>query len=230
MSKENKISLFNRIDRAEFFSHALSKVSTWALIISNVSIIFFAVYENLGILEVLWIYWIQSVIIGVFNFIKILSLKDFSTEGFKQGNKQVPVTNAAKISTALFFLFHYGFFHFVYAIFLGSGLPMFFGSKAESISSNYFLYAIIIFFINYTIEFIYYLKEREPKPELGALMFAPYPRIIPMHLTIIFAGFVGAGAGILSLDSSLTIIIFFTLLKTGVDVVSHNTDLLTRNE
>lgn len=230
MNKENKISLFNRIDRAEFFSQALGKVSTWALTISNLSIIFFAVYENLGILEVLWIYWIQSVIIGVINFIKILSLKDFSTEGFKQGNKEVPVTAAAKISTAIFFLFHYGFFHVVYAIFLRSGLPMFFGSKAQPLSSKFFIYASLIFLINYTIEFIYYIKEREPKPDLGAMMFAPYPRIIPMHLTIIFAGFVGVGAGFFSLDSSLAIIIFFTLIKTGVDIISHNTDLLTRNK
>ncbi len=225
MNKENRISLFNRIDRIEFINMALSKVSTWTLIFSNLAIILFAIIDGLSLLEVLWIYWIQSVIIGIFNFIKILSLKDFSTEGFRQGNKQVEVTNAAKISTAIFFLFHYGFFHLIYAVFLGSGLPSLFGG-AQSIQPNYLILSAIIFLANYTVEFIYYMRDREPKPNLGAMMFAPYPRIIPMHLTIIFAGFVGAGAGIFSIESGLAVIIFFTLLKTVVDVITHNTDML----
>lgn len=226
MSSENKISLLNQLDLKELFVTAIGKVSTWVLIFSNLSIIFFAVADGIGILEILWIYWIQSVIIGVFNFIKILSLKEFSTEGFTQGNKQVPETTAAKISTAFFFLFHYGFFHLVYAIFLSTGLNMLSGSNIHNSKSTYLIYAALIFLLNYIIEFIYYLRERELKPDLGKMMFAPYTRIIPMHITIIFAGFVGIGGMFFSIESGLTVIIFFTLLKTLVDVISHNTETL----
>jgi hypothetical protein len=63
-------------------------------VFSNLLVIVFAVVDNLSAREVLWMYWFQSVIIGIFNFIKILSLKEFSTEGFKQGNKPVPNTKA----------------------------------------------------------------------------------------------------------------------------------------
>lgn len=210
----------------ELFSFAIGRVSTWALIISNFSIVFFAVVDGVGILEILWIYWIQSVIIGIFNFIKILSLKRFSTEGFTQGNKQVGETTAAKISTAFFFLFHYGFFHVVYAVFLSTGLNLFSGDQPVRSNFNYLFYATIIFVINYVIELIYYFREREERPNLGRMMFAPYTRIIPMHITIIFSGFVGMGGMFFSLDSGLAVIIFFTLLKTFVDVISHNTDIL----
>lgn len=227
MSSENKISLFSQNDIIELFTSAFRKVSTWSLIISNLSIILFAIIDGIGILEILWIYWIQSVIIGIFNFLKMITLKDFSTEGLKQGSKPVPETTASKFSTSIFFLFHYGFFHFIYAIFLSSALPEFFGSGSRNGSSNYIVYSAVIFFINYTIEFIYYLKEREPRPNLGNMMFSPYGRIIPMHLTIIFGGFVGMGGSLLSLDGGLALIIFFTLLKTIIDVISHNAGALT---
>src|SRR5690606_9532858 len=116
------------------------------------------------------------------------SLKNFSTEGLKSNNKPVPETAAGKISTGIFFLIHYGFFHFIYAVFLSSGLPMMFNAQEQSVFSSYFVYAAVIFLVNYTVEFFYYLKEREPIPNLGNMMFAPYARIIPMHITIIFAG------------------------------------------
>jgi hypothetical protein len=56
--------------------------------------------------------------LGFFNFVKILNLKEFSSESFKNGGETLP-KKSVKNSTAFFFLFHYGFFHFIYANFLG---------------------------------------------------------------------------------------------------------------
>lgn len=38
----------------------------------------------------------------------------------QQNGKAVNPTKAAKVSTTVFFLFHYGFFHFVYGLFLAA--------------------------------------------------------------------------------------------------------------
>lgn len=220
MNKERNKFLEN-LDFIALKEAVLTKTSNWTLIISNLAIIFFAIIDKIPLLEILWIYWIQSVIIGIFNFIKILSLEDFSTEGLKQGNSPVPVTKSAKISTAVFFLFHYGFFHFIYAVFLFTGVPEFSDDKSDA-NLTFLIISTILFVINYTFEFFSYLKEREPKPNLGKMMFSPYGRIIPMHLTIIFGGFAGAMSGIFSVDSSLAIITFFVLLKTIIDLITHN--------
>lgn len=230
MNRNNKRSIFKQEVIVELLANALGKISTWVLIISNFSIIIFTIADDIGLLQILWIYWIQSVIIGVFNFIKITSLKEFSTEGFKQGGKRVPETSSAKYSTAFFFLFHYGLFHLVYAVFLSSGLKIFFGSNNTDTGPTYIYYAAIIFLINYIIEFIYYLRERESRPNLGKTMFTPYIRIIPMHLTIILGGFFGMIGTFFSLDTGLSLIVFFTLLKTFIDIVTHNIDLLNSTE
>jgi hypothetical protein len=219
MAKRKKIKLSELWAKVDF-----NKPSTWMLIFSNVIVIFFAIVDNLSALEVLWIYWIQSVIIGLFNFIKILSLKEFSTKDFKSGGKQVQPTNATKISTGVFFLLHYGFFHFVYAMFL-EGFSEIGRTNTSGSIHNYLLFTSIVFFASYLIEYIQSLRNPTDEiPNLGAIMFAPYIRIIPMHMTIILGGFLGMIGSLLNIDINYSIIVLFVGIKTFVDLITHAVD------
>lgn len=208
--------LWNQVD--------FTKTSTLTLIFSNLLVIFFAIVDGLSATEVLWIYWAQSVIIGIFNFIKMVTLKEFSTDGFKKGGKTMLPTRATAISSGIFFLFHYGFFHVVYAVFLGA-FSTFSYSNSESSDTKYLLISSGVFFVSYLIEFINSKKEKDDLPNIGFVMFAPYARIIPMHLTIILGGFIGAAGGFFSTNTNLLIIILFTSIKTVVDLITHSVDL-----
>ena len=222
MSIKQQIHFSNFWKQVDF-----TKFSTLSLIFSNALVIICAIIDNFSALDVLWIYWSQSVIIGIFNFLKMITLKDFSTDGFKQGNKQALPTRATKISISIFFLFHYGFFHFIYAIFLGT-FSSFGFSNGSKIEFNYFLLLTGAFFISYLIEFINSKNEdAEELPNIGKIMFAPYARIIPMHLTIIFGGFIGAAGTAFSADTNLAVIILFTGIKTVVDLITHSVDFTT---
>lgn len=220
MIKTQKIKVSESWKKVDF-----SKTSTKMIIISNLLVIIFAVIDRLSAVEVLWIYWIQSVLIGVFNFIKILSLKEFTTTGFRRGKgKEVPPTNAAKISTAIFFLLHYGFFHFVYAVFLG-GFSRINTSQSGNSGINYLLYTSLIFFISYLIEFIQSSRSQAGEVQnLGVIMFAPYFRIIPMHITIILGGFFSILGSAFSMNLDLVIIILFVGIKTFVELLTSAVD------
>lgn len=188
-------------------------------------VIFFAIVDGISANQVLWIYWFQSVIIGIFNFIRMITLKNFSTEGFRQGNKQVLPTKATAISSGVFFLFHYGFFHLIYAVFLGS-----FSSSSNSDNNTHDVKFILvsagIFLVSYLIEFLNSKKEDSNElPNIGLIMFAPYARIIPMHLTIILGGFIGAAGSFFSSDTNVAVIVLFISLKTIVDLITHSVDL-----
>ena len=219
MSKKSPIKFSQLWSKVDF-----TKTSTLSLIFSNLLVIFFAIVDGISANEVLWIYWAQSVIIGIFNFIKMISLKEFSTEGFKQGKKQMLPKRATAVSSAVFFLFHYGFFHVIYAVFLGA-FSDFSHSDGSSSGTIYFLLSSGMFFTSYLIEFINSRKEQtEELPNIGLIMFAPYARIIPMHLTIIFGGFIGAAGSIFSTNTNLAIMVLFIGIKTVIDLITHSID------
>ncbi len=187
--------------------------TVWSLLTANLTTIALAILERWDLHTMLWLYWWQSVVIGFFNMVKILLLREFSTENFRLGNTPAPPTTDTKIFTAFFFLFHFGLFHLVYAIFLSRGSM---ARSAATVSPAWhaaaaFDFNLILFFANGLFTFLFNRDWARSGQNLGTVMFAPYYRIIPMHMTIILAGFFSPGA----------LLYVFLLFKTASDVISH---------
>lgn len=160
--------------------------SSISLISSNLIVIILAVTQNWDISTLLWIYWIQSIIIGFFQFFRILSLKTFA---------------------AFFFTFHYGFFHFIYAIFLSN-----FFQSSPGLNLRDLLLGSAIFFANHFFSFIQgKVQDEKLKPNINTLLLQPYIRIIPMHLVLILGMILG----------NQSKLIFFLILKTLTDLATH---------
>lgn len=197
--------------------------SAMVLVLSNVIIIILALAQQWDILVIMLGYWLQSVIIGLFNFLKIINLKKFSVKDFEMNGKLVRATKNTKRSAAFFFAFHYGFFHFIYFIFLTE-----FISESQNFSLIKEVFPIllmgIIFFFNHLFSFWYNRKEFEEKsPNIGKIMLFPYARIIPMHLTIIFSRII-IDAGLMDEFKSFSIpilLLLFLVLKTVADLIMH---------
>lgn len=186
---------------------SLNDLSLWTLIFSNFVTGFFAITENWNLLVLMWIFWFQSITIGFFNFIRILQLKEFSTEGFTINNEPAQPTRDTKIYTAFFFLFHYGFFHFIYVTFLLSNTT--YENALNVTTYKYILLSASLFFINHLFSYLYNRPRDTKKQNIGSLMFYPYVRILPMHLTLIFGSFYNGA------------LIVFLLLKTLSDATMH---------
>jgi hypothetical protein len=198
------------------WKRALLDPSTLALLVSNVIVIAFAIVEHWNLITLLWIYWAQSVIIGVFNVFKILDLTRFSTNGFYINGKPVAPTEGAKIQTAAFFALHYGLFHLVYFVFLVAFTFIRFWevpSSGTAIGSAYFILAsVALFFANHLYSYLHNREsERGQMQNIGSVMFSPYARIIPMQLTLML--------GIFLVDQ-VALLLFLTL-KTVADVITH---------
>jgi len=184
--------------------------STLFLIVSNLLVIIFAVWQKWELSTTLWIYWLQSIIIGFFNFLRILTLKNFSVENYKINNQPAANSLSTKLFTAFFFAFHYGFFHLVYAFFL------IFLIRTQDIQIASIGLGGAIFFVDHFFSFLHNKKtDDKTNPNIGKIMFSPYARIIPMHLIILF------GAGLFLNSQNQLLLIFFLLLKTAVDIIMH---------
>ena len=177
--------------------------SLWSLLLSNFVVIFLQEKGNWTLSTILWIYWFQSITIGFFHFIKILQLKAFSTEGLTINGRTPLPTQETKRTTAFFFLFHYGGFHFVYLIFLLDKYNLNF------IELKYILPTALLFFINHLFSYIFNKSKDTKEQNIGSFMLYPYARIIPMHLTILFGSFF------------IDALPFFLGLKTIADGTMH---------
>ena len=189
--------------------HFRADRSALLLILSNLVTIFLAVVQQWNVQDLMWIYWGQSIIIGVFNWRRILDLKQFSTEGFRVNDQPVEPTRRTQVQTAWFFLFHYGFFHIGYLVFLMSE------KKPDAVTPVFGIaVCILAFLVNHAFSYRHNRqRDMDRAPNIGTIMFFPYARIIPMHLTILFGShFVR--------DSSGRLLLFLGL-KTLADVIMH---------
>ena len=171
------------------------------LLASNIYCIWYFNSHSNGFVTVVWIYWLQSVIIGFFNFIDLLTIKNYDTADFKVNNQ--PLNDKNKGCLPWFFLVHFGIFHLVYMIFIAVYLGI-------NVDKRFFLIGVAAFLLESLSSFIRQKNaERQIKFEIGSIFFLPYLRVIPMHLMIM-------GSVFLSVQPS----VIFLVLKTIADILS----------
>lgn len=183
------------------------------ILATNAITLVVALWQQWPATLLLWPYWIQSIVIGWYSRRRILALRRFSTEGLKVNGRAVQPTAETKRSVANFFALHYGFFHLAYLAFLFS---LSFDARLgrAPTSGDWLLFALLGagFWLSHRNSHRLHLDaDIRSERNLGLLMFLPYARILPMHLTIILGTLIGGGGAIL----------LFTALKTAADVLMH---------
>ena len=198
-----------RTEAINLTRHPAIDRSTVVLLLSNLLTIALAVYQHWDVYVLMWVYWGQSVIIGYFNFRRIMDLKKFSTSGFMINDQPVKPTPETQRQTAVFFALHYGIFHLAYLAFLSADTKVAGGFPVFNV-----LVCIGVFYLNHWFSYRYNREQEQDRvPNIGSIMFFPYIRIIPMHLMII--------AGVTFLGGSTGALIIFLLMKTAADVAMH---------
>ncbi len=174
----------------------------WFLLLINSWLIYYYLQTPGEFNTIVWIYWLQSVLIGLFTFIQLLRIKNPDEKSLTMNNQ--PITKNSMGCAAFFFLAHYGLFHFVYAIFL-------LVSFSKGANTKMILITGCIFLIESTMQL---LRRRnntfEQKENVGKIFLTPYLRIVPMHLMILLPNI---------LDMSVTVV--FLILKTMADIAMY---------
>ena len=178
----------------------------WALIGFNVVLIIQYRQDVKEYTTIIWLYWCQSVLIGLFNFVDMLTLRseNISVENMTINDRPATVKQA-KGCLPWFFLIHYGGFHIGYMIFL------FVDFKITDIDFSSFKWSLLALAISYVFFFIQNkIRYSHIKRSIAAIFFTPYLRIVPMHLTILLPKF-------LHWEPALAFLIF----KMGIDVIGY---------
>lgn len=198
------LSLFYYFQRMSPIQKILRDPAIWTLIALNV----FFIYEYAGdpkqYTTIIWLYWCQSVLIGVFNFLDMMTLRHPDVKNFEINGKPATVSQA-KGCLPFFFLFHYGFFHVVYLVFL------FVDFKMSDTDFTYLRWGVAGILLSLFIQFAQSkIKYAGIPRSIGAMFITPYLRIVPMHLTILLPKMLG-----------WTPALTFLILKTVFDLIGH---------
>lgn len=165
----------------------------------------------------IFLYWLENVAIGGRTLLSMLAC------GLSRG----PVSLAASAFTGAFFTAHFGLFCFVHGVFVvslfgdGGGpalesdglfdLAGLIAALFASQSNLVFGFASILGW--QAVQFILFLARGEAaRASVTALMGAPYPRIVVLHVTIIFGGMLLMASG-----WPLMGVVALALFKTAYD-------------
>lgn len=188
---------------------AATDPSFWILLIAN-SYLVYKYEQNPAIFSTLvWLYWSQSIIYGFFTFLTISALPEPDVKVSERTIAERGDRPEGKVTypavTAWFFVFHYGFFHLVYFIFL---LTI---TKLSLFDWQFFKYYLLVFFLSQLANFIQHKLQKQKTPvDFGRMLAIPYLRIIPMHLCILIPAFLNV--------LSLTV---FLVLKVVADTAMY---------
>ncbi|NUM31234.1 MAG: hypothetical protein HUU47_02795 [Bacteroidetes bacterium] len=191
----------------------------WFIALFNLYLAAGYIYNWFSVDTIIWIYFFQSIIIGIGNTVRMAKLQSFSTKNLQVNGESVEPTSKTKWTSALFFMFHFGFFHFVYFIFL----VVFSVGNGSKTDIKIVMLNIMIMAVNTIIAtWSNIIRDRDEKQNIGTLLFTPYLRVVPMHIFIIL-GFTQKFDKVVSIPiiGNTDIFWVFLLLKTISDLLMH---------
>lgn len=167
----------------------------------NIYLIWYYLKVPSSIDTIILLFYIQSVLIGVFNVLDMLTLSNVAVDPAR-GKGDVL---ASKGCAAGFFTVHYGMFHLVYLFFLSTIIHF------KNIDLPFVYLSLWVLLATCTVNFVQNkIRNRTETANLGVMFFMPYPRVVPIHLMILAPVF-------LHISASLV----FLVLKTIADVIMH---------
>ena len=198
--------------------------SIWAvvaLVVANLIPLIGVLFFGWSVWNILVIYWLENGIVGVINVLKMsVATGDEVTPGVTLMVNGRPATSATKMGLIPFFIVHYGIFWFVHGIFVLT-LPAFFSLMSDdgmTLDLGPVVFAALGLAISHGLSFWWnFLHGGEyRRTAAAALMFAPYRRLVALHITIIFGAF-----AVMFTGAPAAAVAVLVAIKTAIDLGLH---------
>jgi len=205
------------------------------LIVANLVPLFGVLWFGWDVWAILIIYWLENGVVGFFNVLKMRRASGLETpvEG-PSGARRARITGMTingrsasgmeKAALIPFFIMHYGIFWLVHGVFVLT-LPLFAAMGADgqpdfgtTLDPGAILFVLAGLTISHGVSyrFNYIGRGEYLRTTAAAQMFAPYGRLVVLHVTIIFGamaiGLTGAPAAA---------IVILVLLKIALELGLH---------
>jgi hypothetical protein len=223
------------IDRVvAWYRISSSQGAVIALVAANLIPLVGVLFLGWSVWAILTLYWLENGVIGVVNVLKILRAEgQEATDGDGPRINGQAASTVAKAGLVPFFVMHYGIFWLVHGVFVLT-MPVFgaVGSGGgpggsgpgilEGVSPLTILIALVALAVSHGISyrFDYIGRGEYRRVTPSGQMFAPYGRLVVLHITIIVGalaiGFTGAPAAAVAILVGLKI-----ALDLGLHLAEH---------
>jgi hypothetical protein len=207
-----------------------SNAAVAGLLISNAIPLVGVLFLGWNVWTILIIYWLENGVIGFFNIVKMARAA---------GGTGGPVSRVAgKIADISFFMVHYGLFWLAHgsiiltlsevrsvtvfgkAICTSDGGPCISSDGVSTFISDPVAVAIVLIglFISHGVSYMsnYIGRGEYLRTNANSQMFAPYGRLLVLHVTILVGGFAIAITG-----APAAAVVILVVLKTALDLGLH---------
>ena len=191
--------------------------SLLALVLANTIPIVGVFFLGWTVFPLLLLYWLENVVVGGFNVAKMLLAQPGD-----------PVSWVGKLFLVPFFIVHFGGFTYVHgvlvvALFGPKGAQPFdlLTAVPAAIRANHLGWGLLSLTASHGLSFYwnYFQNGEYRRASLNTLMGQPYSRIIVLHLTVLFGGWV-----VMLLGSPVPALIILIALKTAADWRAHQAE------
>ncbi len=187
---------------------ALHDPTFLTLLFSNLYVIYAVFVGSISLFSMLIIYWFQSMIIGMFNYIRMLNLKGFTRYGINSSRIDPLIVRQIRSGGANSFLLSYIWFSLGYIVFIL--IYGFISGEYKHIIWLNLLPLFIIFFLNHLYSFIHSFKEQTTNQDIIDVENKSFNRVLPMHVVILFIFIIGKWS-----------VLPLLFLKTYFDATGH---------
>lgn len=187
------------------------------------------VFYDWNLFSIMFLYWFENGIIGLFNVFKISRASKPSVGSNLTINGR-PTNLSGKAFYIPFFIMHYGLFWVVHGVFVivlfglfggqpfgGVGPPEIAGGFRGFEPGGVAIAALSLFLshgVSFFVNFLGNEEYRNVTPDQQ--MFQPYGRVVALHVTILGGGFLAGYFG-----TPLASLVLLVILKTAIDVWAH---------
>jgi hypothetical protein len=188
-----------------------------ALLVANVFPIAGVLFLGWSAFPLVLLYWLENVVVGGFNVAKLLLAHPREVAYW-----------AGKLFLVPFFVVHFGMFTYIHGVLVVAllgpkGTQPFdmLGTVPPLIRANHLGWAVVGLLVSHGLSFFWnYLKNGEyQRASLNSLMMQPYGRVMVLHFTVLFGGWI-----VMTLGSPLLALVLLVVLKTAADVRAHRAE------
>lgn len=194
-----------------------SWISVWTLIASNLVPLYGVLAHGWAVFPIMLLFWLENVVIGALNVVRMLVARSPDAPG------------GAKLFMIPFFTVHYGIFTlvhgiFVFVLFSGGAMdgpaspPALVEGVWDAVVTWNLEWGLLALTASHVVSFVtnFIGRGEYRRRSVGALMFAPYGRVVVLHLAILGGGFLA-----MSLGAPTSALVILILLKIVVDLGAH---------